>query len=92
MRNSPLLRGGLIQGHYCTHDPTVRVKDELATDTCGGDAGAPLQFTPDHSKIAKIVAMASFGVGCGNKDIPSVNTRVAYYLDWIESIVWPDLR
>lgn len=35
------------------------------------------------------VGIISFGIGYGS--LPSIYTRVAYYLEWIEPIVWSEL-
>lgn len=75
-------RDGLSPGQYCTYNSTVRA------DACRGDSGGPLYFTADDSSIGYVVGIVSFGLSCG-KELPSINTRVAYYLDWIEPIVWP---
>ena len=53
-------------------------------DSCNGDSGgpvvAPTQFGPPYS----VVGLVSFGdINCGKSDVPSVNTRVSEYLDWI---------
>lgn len=58
-------------------------------DTCQGDSGGPVQIQQKReSNIYSIVGVTSFGRGCGGAT-PGVYTRVASYLDWIESIVWP---
>lgn len=80
----------LIDGQYCAIDPTVLEEGEMAAGPCR-DNGAPLQFIPDNSRIARIVGISSYGIACGNH-LPAVFTRVAYYLNWIESIVWPESR
>ncbi|XP_055836989.1 serine protease Hayan-like [Episyrphus balteatus] len=72
---------GLIDGQYCAYDRDNK------KDSCEGDSGGPLQLVRD-SKHLSIVGVVSYGISCGSA-IPSVYTRVAYYLDWIESIVWP---
>ncbi|XP_013178965.1 PREDICTED: serine protease snake-like isoform X1 [Papilio xuthus] len=60
-------------------------------DTCQGDSGAPLQITPKpREKIHYIVGVTSFGGRCAQKGHPAIYTRVSSYLDWIESIVWPN--
>lgn len=54
-------------------------------------SGGPLQYFPSNeSAVATVIGIVSFGIGCGSR-LPSVYTRVAYYLDWIEPIVWPEL-
>ncbi|XP_055910687.1 uncharacterized protein LOC129945051 [Eupeodes corollae] len=73
-------RNGLSDGHYCAYDP------ELRKDSCEADSGGPLQLV--RNRESTIVGIVSFGLSCGSA-IPSVYTRVAHYLDWIESIVWP---
>lgn len=39
--------------------------------------------------MSTVVGVTSFGISCGSA-LPSVYARVAFYLDWIESIVWPN--
>ncbi|XP_031629043.1 serine protease persephone-like [Contarinia nasturtii] len=83
--NSPRFRNGdgLNDGQYCAFDP------EGKKDTCQGDGGSPLQYFPSNEpKVAVIVGISSFGISCGT-ELPSIYTRVGYYLDWIEPIVWP---
>lgn len=53
-----------------------------------GDSGGPLQVIMP-SNFATIVGVTSFGTSCGT-DIPSVYARVAFYLDWLESVIWPN--
>lgn len=55
-----------------------------------GDSGGPLQVQQKRtSSVYSIVGVTSYGTGCGGKS-PGVYTRVYSYLDWIESIVWPE--
>lgn len=46
-------------------------------------------FEGDSSAIATVVGVVSFGASCGT-ELPGVYTRVAFYIEWIESIVWPN--
>lgn len=54
-----------------------------------GDSGGPLQTLTRHSKcMYELVGITSFGKLCGT-GLPAIYTRVSYYVDWIEDIVWP---
>lgn len=82
--NQRAFRNGIGKGQYCAYDPNGR------NDNCQGDSGGPLQIIHSESTTATVVGIISFGISCGTA-LPSIYTRVAYYLYWIESIVWPDL-
>ncbi|XP_067619978.1 CLIP domain-containing serine protease B4-like [Eurosta solidaginis] len=59
-------------------------------DTCNGDSGGPLYVPhPSYPCMLLLSAVTSFGyVNCGTAGIPSINTKVNLYLDWIENVVW----
>ncbi|XP_031633762.1 serine protease persephone-like isoform X2 [Contarinia nasturtii] len=80
--NVRVLIGGIGRGQYCA------VHTEQNVSTCTGDSGGPLQMFLNGSNIPIVIGIVSFGVSCTH-DTPSIYTRVAYYLDWIESFVWP---
>ncbi|XP_075985989.1 complement factor D-like [Anticarsia gemmatalis] len=63
-------------------------KDERR-DTCEGDSGGPLQSTWFRQCMYTIVGVTSTGRQCGVDHVPGLYTRVAYYIPWIESVVWP---
>lgn len=57
-----------------------------------GDSGGPLQVTVIQNNgefYHEVIGVTSFGVYCG-KPTPGVYTRIFTFLDWIESIVWPE--
>lgn len=81
--NFAAFRSGVDQSQYCAQDP------DRKRDSCEGDSGGPLQVVSTNPNSAKIVGVVSFSVGCATQ-WPGIYTRVAYYIDWIESIVWPD--
>lgn len=58
-------------------------------DTCQGDSGGPLQIIHTKTKMATVVGIVSAGYSCGNA-LPGIYTRVATFIDWIESYVWPN--
>lgn len=53
-----------------------------------GDSGGPIFLYDNPSGVSTVVGIVSFGVSCGTA-LPSVYTRVASYIEWIESNVWP---
>ena len=82
MKKDRKVSEGVKEGQLCTIGTK---KDGLFGDTCQGDSGGPLQMLVKDKFY--LVGITSFGIGCGTKN-PGIFTRVAYYLDWIESIVW----
>ncbi|XP_045448099.1 serine protease persephone [Melitaea cinxia] len=73
---------GISERQICAGDP------EGLRDTCQGDSGGPLQGLTERDGFYRLVGITSFGRGCGSP-VPGVYTRVAHYLDWVESVVWP---
>ncbi|XP_063912156.1 venom protease-like [Zophobas morio] len=79
------LKNGIID------DTQICTGGDDGQDTCQGDAGGPLQIHQNNDLIQRIyhiVGVTSFGIGCGSR--PAVNTRVSYYIKWIEDTVWPE--
>lgn len=56
-----------------------------------GDSGGPLQIMQDDQQCTYTqIGITSFGPrDCGRSKSPAVYTRVAYYIEWIQKIVWP---
>lgn len=78
-----LRRGIVEETQFCAGS-------KLHRDTCQGDSGGPIQIR--HSSIScmyTVVGITSFGIRCAETSLPGVYTRVYPYIDWIESIVWP---
>uniref|UniRef100_A0A8C6AKI0 t-plasminogen activator n=1 Tax=Monodon monoceros TaxID=40151 RepID=A0A8C6AKI0_MONMO len=56
-------------------------------DACQGDSGGPLVCMKDDHMI--LVGIISWGLGCGQKDVPGVYTKVTNYLDWVRDNTRP---
>lgn len=70
----------LYDSQICAHDPQGK------TDTCEGDSGSSLQTL--EKKLYFVHGITSFGLPCGSS-FPSIYTKVASYIPWIEKLVWP---
>ncbi|XP_055639940.1 serine protease snake-like [Toxorhynchites rutilus septentrionalis] len=78
-----IFRDGVVENQLCVG--SIRE----GRDTCTGDSGGPLQLvTASGECIYHVVAVTSFGGECGAGRSPSVYTRVASFIDWIEEHVW----
>lgn len=51
-------------------------------DACQGDSGGPLVCMID--KRMTLLGIISWGLGCGQKDVPGIYTKVTNYLNWIQ--------
>lgn len=86
-----ILARGITEDQLCAGD-----YENGGRDTCQGDSGGPLQVMIDRVDCVNtfplhtLVGVTSFGRDCGRKMAPGVYTRVSRYIEWIESIVWPD--
>ncbi|XP_062135970.1 melanization protease 1-like [Drosophila sulfurigaster albostrigata] len=61
-------------------------------DVCRGDSGGPIfTFDPNHSNcLFAVMGVISKGNSCGANGSSTLHTRVSYYREWIEQIVWPN--
>ena len=85
-RQNKKLPEGIRPSQLCARGELIDgVAENLRRDTCQGDSGGPLQI--EQGGRYYLVGLTSFGAGCGT-DLPSVYTRVSYYLNWIEENVW----
>lgn len=88
MPKLPETNRGILSSQICARDFA------LNRDTCQGDSGGPLQFNIRGRKSTnrlhyQLIGITSYGLYC-RSGYPSVFTRVCFYLDWIEPIVWKD--
>lgn len=81
---NPFFADGFGKGQLCALDYNGK------NDSCFGDDGGPIQVFEGNSNVATIVGVVSFGYEPCGSVFPSIYTRVATYLDWIERNVWPN--
>lgn len=73
---------GIIDSQLCLGG------NDRHADVCLGDSGSPVQVkTAAESPTYTVVAVTSTLL-CDARESPSVYTRVASYVDWIEEVVW----
>lgn len=73
-------RSAITDLHLCTIDHMNR------NELCKGSGGSSVGTSMEGKYFTH--GLTSFGMGCGH-GFPSVATRVASYIEWIEGIVWP---
>lgn len=85
MVSSPF-KSGLDQSYYCAVDA------DGVSDTCDVDNGTPLQIVRRYFELSTVVGVISAALPCvqSNDHFPGIFTRVAFFIDWIESYVWPN--
>lgn len=53
-------------------------------DTCNGDSGGPVLINHVEPRCRhRVIGITSSGIGCGTPNVPSIYTRVYFYVDWI---------
>ncbi|XP_059607661.1 phenoloxidase-activating factor 2-like [Phlebotomus argentipes] len=80
------LRTTSLGENYQLQNTFICASGEADRDTCQGDSGSPLvcPSAPGSTQYYQAGIM-SWGVGCGNNQIPGVLVNVASFRDWIDA-------
>lgn len=82
------LRKTRLQSRFQLHESFVCAGGELGKDACRGDGGGPLLCPiPNSQGRMQLIGTVSWGVGCGEVDVPGLYTNVALLREWIDSEV-----
>lgn len=87
----PIVDSQLCRQHYKEFGDKQLCVGELAggKDSCQGDSGGPL-FRGIENTAVQYGVVSYGGERCASKDNPAVYTRVADYIDWIQSAMGND--
>jgi secreted trypsin-like serine protease len=76
-----LLRNTSLGPDFHVHPSFICAGGEDGKDSCQGDGGGPL-MCKDGDRYVQ-AGIVSWGLTCGQQDVPSLYTNVAYLSDWI---------
>lgn len=64
------------------HSSFMCAGGEAGIDSCKGDGGSPLACKSGDQYVQ--AGIVSWGIGCGETNVPAAYVRVAKFVDWIE--------
>ncbi|ODN04618.1 Serine proteinase stubble, partial [Orchesella cincta] len=70
---------------FVLHPGFLCAGGEAGRDACKGDGGGPLVC--EVGGTWQIGGIVSWGVGCGQQDVPGVYVKVSQYNDWIKKTI-----
>ncbi|XP_014605835.1 PREDICTED: uncharacterized protein LOC106787732 [Polistes canadensis] len=77
------LRTTNLGQYFLLHGSFICAGGELNKDTCRGDGGGPLVCPTTTGQFIQ-AGIVSWGIGCGESNIPAVYTNVAQHKQWID--------
>jgi len=70
---------------FVLHPGFLCAGGEAGRDACKGDGGGPLVC--EVGGTWQIAGIVSWGVGCGQQDVPGVYVKVSHYFDWVRKTI-----
>ena len=67
---------------FILHQGFVCAGGESGKDACKGDGGGPLVC--EVNGVSQLAGIVSWGIGCGQQDVPGVYVKVSHYEKWIQ--------
>ena len=77
-----LLQSTKLGFDFQLHNGFLCAGGEEGKDACKGDGGGPLVC--EVNGLWELAGIVSWGVGCGERNVPGVYVKVSEYQDWIE--------
>jgi len=70
---------------FVLHPGFICAGGEEGKDACKGDGGGPLVC--EVGGVWQLAGIVSWGVGCGEQDIPGVYAKVGHYNQWVQEMM-----
>lgn len=73
-----------LGSRFRLHESFICAGGEEGRDSCDGDGGSPL-ICPRKDGSYVLSGLVSWGISCGQKNVPGVYTNIRNLLDWIKN-------
>lgn len=73
-----------LGSRFRLHDSFICAGGEENRDSCDGDGGSPM-ICPRQDGSFVLSGLVSWGIGCGQKNVPAAYTNIKFLLDWIKT-------
>lgn len=80
------LRQTRLGPHYRLHPGFTCAGGEPGKDACEGDGGSGL-YCVQEGGVIKVAGLVSWGISCGQRNVPGVFVSMPHYRAWIENII-----